>query len=768
MGTNFLGSSAVQTFTNTHHSIALSYEGGAVALEPDGGVIIIAGSFAAPSEPYNGFVEGLNGSEPIDTILEAMADALPVPQVTFFVEVFDDNSVDYSLSNGAVFIDLHSPTQQGGFAQGDTLKDISQITGSFFDDVIRGSSPSDFPPDSVPIIVNGNASPAFYTLTINNPGDNFLIGGNGNDVLEGRGGADLLIGGTTTADFGFDYASYESSPAGVTVRLAGIGTDTQTAIATGGDAQGDVLLGIEGLIGSKFNDHLTGNALDNVLAGGLGNDVLDGKNGSDTVDYSSDHFYDNATSHDAPDLVEVTLGQNGADGTGFKYVQSPTNPVVFIAAGTDTLKSIENVIGTDGDDTITGNQLDNVLNGRGGNDMLDGGLGNDTLIGGPGINTAVFASHNVLVGNNPLLAGSNVITLGLDGADGSYVRSHTVFTFPVHSQIDETDILRGIQNVIGSNLSEVINGNEQANALDGAGGNDVINGGAGNDELIGGAGNDTLNGGADNDTYDFRGLGLGHDQFSDTSGTDTILIDNFKSILDAERVGNDEVVTLKDGDSFTIVNQFDRNSIENIQDATGTKVMATSLIGGNLPGIVAGSDLGETMNGNGGDDILFGNGGNDTVLGGADNDVLDGGKGNDILDGGSGNDILTGGPGHDTFVFAPVEPDGLPGGNDVITDFVHGQDKIDLTAFHISQSQLEQILDRGSTSSDHGKLDLAGWSLNDQGRDGFWGHDGHGGPGQGQAPVTVRSAGNDTVLSYDGGSIDIANVQHLHASDFIV
>jgi len=39
-------------------------------------------------------------------------------------------------------------------------------------------------------------------------------------------------------------------------------------------------MSIEGLVGSKFDDTLTGNSLDNVLAGGLGNDILNGKAGS--------------------------------------------------------------------------------------------------------------------------------------------------------------------------------------------------------------------------------------------------------------------------------------------------------------------------------------------------------------------------------------------------------------------------------------------------------------------------------------------------------
>ncbi len=206
--------------------------------------------------------------------------------------VRNNDAVDYSFSNAAVHIDL-SPqqpeidfetiVQHGGFAEGDELLEISEVIGSFFNDIIRGSNRI---PDRPPIVVNG-ANTTDATFFINNPGDNVLVGGNGSDILEGRGGADVLIGGSFSADFSFDFASYESSPAAVTVRLAGVGSDTQTAIATGGDAQGDTLVGIEGLIGSKFNDTLTGNSLNNVLVGFDGTNILDGKAGIDTVDYSN-------------------------------------------------------------------------------------------------------------------------------------------------------------------------------------------------------------------------------------------------------------------------------------------------------------------------------------------------------------------------------------------------------------------------------------------------------------------------------------------------
>ena len=93
------------------------------------------------------------------------------------------------------------------------------------------------------------------------------------------------------------------------VRLPGVGADTQTQIASGADATGDTLNSIEGLVGSRFNDILTGNSLDNVLAGGLGSDTLDGKGGTDTVDYSNDHFF---RSGDTAAQVVVHLGLSNA------------------------------------------------------------------------------------------------------------------------------------------------------------------------------------------------------------------------------------------------------------------------------------------------------------------------------------------------------------------------------------------------------------------------------------------------------------------------
>jgi Ca2+-binding RTX toxin-like protein len=87
-----------------------------------------------------------------------------------------------------------------------------------------------------------------------------------------RPGADYIAG-----DIGYDYASYVSAPSGVVANLSQAAENT-------GDAAGDSYNSIEGLIGSGFDDRLTGNQLDNVLLGGLGNDHLEGQSGQDKLD----------------------------------------------------------------------------------------------------------------------------------------------------------------------------------------------------------------------------------------------------------------------------------------------------------------------------------------------------------------------------------------------------------------------------------------------------------------------------------------------------
>ncbi|MDT4773101.1 repeat domain protein [compost metagenome] len=103
-------------------------------------------------------------------------------------------------------------------------------------------------------------------------GNNELHGGAGNDLLFSGQGNDILDGGT-----GIDTASYAHATAGVTVGLSLPGGQNTLGAGT------DTLTGIENLIGSNFHDTLTGDNTNNTINGGLGNDILSGGGGDDLL-----------------------------------------------------------------------------------------------------------------------------------------------------------------------------------------------------------------------------------------------------------------------------------------------------------------------------------------------------------------------------------------------------------------------------------------------------------------------------------------------------
>jgi len=105
-------------------------------------------------------------------------------------------------------------------------------------------------------------------------GDDFLVGwgsgGTGFNLISGGPGADRIIGGAT----GNDIVYYDASPVGVTVDLDGAAGDD------GAPGEGDTIgADIDGVVGSPFDDTLTGNALHNILIGCAGSDRLDGLDG---------------------------------------------------------------------------------------------------------------------------------------------------------------------------------------------------------------------------------------------------------------------------------------------------------------------------------------------------------------------------------------------------------------------------------------------------------------------------------------------------------
>lgn len=170
------------------------------------------------------------------------------------------DSAEYAASNAGVTINLLAATTAGGHAAGDTLLQVEDLVGSAFMDILTGSSDAN--------LLQGAGGNDRLTGGL---GDDHLQGGEGDDILFGDAGADRLNGGN-----GVDLANYGASSAGVTINLEGAG-------ATGGDAEGDIVLNVENIVGSAHADSITGNAAVNALSGGDGADVLNGRSGDDAL-----------------------------------------------------------------------------------------------------------------------------------------------------------------------------------------------------------------------------------------------------------------------------------------------------------------------------------------------------------------------------------------------------------------------------------------------------------------------------------------------------
>ena len=268
------------------------------------------------------------------------------------------DTASYAKSRGAVTVNLATGSGSGGDAQGDTLTGIENLTGSEHADTLTG-----------------------------NDEDNIFEGAHGPDTITGGGGS--------------DSASYAGSPAAVTVNLhasdacqSNVGSSLADAgFVGGGDAAGDTLTGIENLIGSDHDDVLCGDGGDNVLRGGAGADILNGAEGNNTADYSG-----------SPEGVNVSIDSlNG-------YGGHAEGDLLGVKNG---LRTIQNLIGSDHDDTFSGNPLTiSVFEGGGGDDTLYARSGGSTLHGGPGNDT--LDGTQAITGTLTLYGGAGDDTLVLE------------------------------------------------------------------------------------------------------------------------------------------------------------------------------------------------------------------------------------------------------------------------------------------------------------------------------------------------------------------
>lgn len=455
-------------------------------------------------------------------------------------------------------------------------------------------------------------------------GNDRLFGGDGNDTLAGEGGDDRIDGGS-----GADIALYNYAASGVTIDL------TVTAAQATGGAGTDTLVNVENLFGSGFDDILRGNAAANVLYGGAANDQLSGREGDDVLfGGDGDDILGGDAGNDRMD------GGNGADIALYNAATSAVNVDLTIGyaqdtggAGMDTLLNIENLFGSNYDDVLRGTAAGNVMYGGAGNDQLAGREGDDTLFGGDG---------NDIVGGdtgNDRMDGGAGTDLALYNASTGAVTVDLGIGYAQNTGGAGTDTLLNIENLFGSNYSDVLRGSASDNVIYGGTGNDQIYGREGHDTLFGGDGNDTLVGDAGNDRMEG---GDGADIALYNSAAAAVSVD--LSITKAQNTGG--------AGSDILV------AIENL----------------------FGSVYSDSLKGDNGANVVYGNGGNDQIFGRGGNDVLFGDAGNDVIFGGEGADRMTGGAGADTFVWLNTAEFSVPASlADHIVDFNQGEgDRINL------------------------------------------------------------------------------------------
>ncbi|MBO9622630.1 MAG: M10 family metallopeptidase C-terminal domain-containing protein [Sphingomonas sp.] len=493
-------------------------------------------------------------------------------------------------------------------------------------------------------------------------GNDTLDGGNGDDTLFGGAGDDTLIGGA-----GIDTASYADATAGVTVNLALTG-----AQATG--AGSDTLGGIENLIGSAFNDVLTGDAGANRIEGGAGDDRLDGGGGADALTGGAGN--DTYVVDNAGDVVTELSGE-GRDtvesAISYTLGAELENLLLTGAAANGTGNALANVLtGNDLANVLTGNAGVDTLIGNGGNDRLDGGVDGavDTLRGGTGDDTYVVGE-----------AGEVITELAGEGGADRVVAS---INYTLGANLEVLELVGSAKNGTGNALDNLIIANDQKNVLDGGAGIDTVSYEASDGGVL--VRLDNVRTGSSG----FLGNILG--------AIEDYLPDGVGGYATGDRLLNFENIT---GSAHS--DQLFGNNIANV------------LSGGAGADILYGDAGDDALHGDAGRDALYGGSGNDRLFGGADSDVLDGGDGADRISGGAGDDILTGGAGNDVFAFAEL------GGRDSITDFRRGQDKIDLSgldadtrteamdAFHwIGNKAFSGVAGELQLYRDHGDYFLAG------------------------------------------------------------
>jgi Ca2+-binding RTX toxin-like protein len=404
---------------------------------------------------------------------------------------------------------------------------------------------------------------------IGNSLENTIRGNQNDNILDGRAGADTMIGwrgnDTYFVDNIGDFVLEATSDAVTDIDTVYSSVDFSLGTQSIGKIEYLTLTGSGNIsgIGDSIANVITGNDGDNVLnglegldtlIGGLGNDTYDLGNGADLViDVGG-----------TADVVITTISRSMMEG-GLQSIEHAN----LIGTG--------DIFGNTLGNALLGSESANVLDGYTGNDLLRGLGGSDTLIGGAGDDTLVGGAEadSLLggAGNDTYVLEDGFDTIsdegGIDRISTTISRNLTGYSTVENLILDGSSALRAV----GNRLANTITGNNAANVLDGYVGNDRLLGLGGNDVLIGGSGKDTSTGGRGNDIFRFA------NKAQSPAGTGADVVTDF------DDYGNDRIdLRSVYGGTLSYVHHqaFTAAGQVRINDIPGSAVVVEVNIGGSL------------------------------------------------------------------------------------------------------------------------------------------------------------------------------------------
>jgi Ca2+-binding RTX toxin-like protein len=372
-------------------------------------------------------------------------------------------------------------------------------------------------------------------------GDDLLVGGQGIDKMSGGGGNDWLRGDTNQdkyfGDAGDDTASFATAtPPGPHPTRDGVDIDVGSGSARGDDSQ-ESFHGIENIVGSLFEDRISGAGGGSVRGMGGGDDC-DGFSTTDCPATVGTPPVAYVANPESPDPGVVVFGGAGGDtvtvneSAGGVTISGSVTPGPGCSAGGGGVVCARPAFefgyvllwGGEGNDNLTVGRLavttgvkgdggpgDDVLNGgpasdtlfpgASGSDRLVGGAGDDalagrpgggdTLVGGPGNDN--LATDDACAGHTYDGGGGGADVAGFaqagEGA-GVIARLGGTAVRQGAGACSATRIFGNLEVLEGTRNNDVLYGNGGFDLVLGREGNDVLDGRGGRDELRGDQGND--------------------------------------------------------------------------------------------------------------------------------------------------------------------------------------------------------------------------------------------------------------------------------------